>query len=60
MAVWPPSALPIAQGLPGSSGSGAQRVVPALALGAADRVDRGQVQDVEAHGRDRRAPLGPL
>ena len=51
-AVCPPSAAPIAHGLPGSSGPGVERVVAALAEAAADRVDRRQVEDVEAHRRD--------
>ncbi len=54
IAVWPPSAAPIAQGLPGSSGPATVRVVGALAEAPADRVDRRQVEDVEAHRRDRR------
>ena len=49
MASWPPSAPPIAHGLPGSSGAGRQRVVAALAVGDADRMDGRQVDDVEAH-----------
>ncbi len=51
MAVWPPSSLPMAHGLPGSSGAGRQGVVGAFAVGHADGVDRRQVEDVEAHGR---------
>ena len=35
-----------------------ERVVAALAVGDADRVDRRQVHDVEAHLGDRRQPLG--
>ena len=35
---------------------GAQRVVAALAVGAADRVDRREIQHVEAHRADRRQP----
>ena len=35
-----------------------QRVVRALAVHPADRVDRGEVDDVEAHLGDRRQPLG--
>ena len=42
------SASPIAHGEPGSSGPGGERVVAALAVGEADRVDRRQVDDVEA------------
>ena len=36
----------------GIAGRGGQRVVAALAVRAADRMDRRQVQHVEAHGRD--------
>ena len=49
MASWPPSGEPMAHGEPGSPGAGRQRVVPALARGGPDRVDRRQVDDVEAH-----------
>ena len=60
-AVWPPSAEPIAQGLPGSPGEHSVDVVRPLAVGHADRVDRRQVDDREAHRRDRRQPpLGRL
>ena len=48
IASWPPSSEPIAHGLPGSFGPAVERVVPALAVRAADRVDRRQVDDVEA------------
>ena len=58
MASWPPSLLPIAHGEPVSSGPGVERVVGALAVDLADRVDRGQVDDVEAHGGDGVEPLG--
>ena len=58
MAVWPPSAPPIAHGLPGSSGPGVEAVVRALAVGDADRVDGRQVDDVETHRRDRRQAGG--
>ena len=44
IASWPPSSLPIAHGLPGSSGRAFERVVPALAARAADRMDRRQVE----------------
>ena len=44
----PPSGPPIAQGLPGSPGAATQRVVAALAVRRPDRVDRRQVDDVEA------------
>ena len=37
---------------------GDQRVVRALAVDRADRVDRRQVDDVETHRRDGRQPLG--
>ena len=42
------SAPPIAQGLPGSSGP-ASALVRALAKAAPDRMDRRQVEHVEAH-----------
>ena len=42
----------------GVVGAGAERVVGALAVGDADRVDRRQVDDVEAHLGDRRQALG--
>ena len=58
MASCPPSAAPIAQGEPGSLGSGVERVVRALAVRSSDRVDRRQVEDVEAHRGDRGQPLG--
>ena len=48
MASCPPSAAPIAHGLPGSPGCRPLGVVAALAVRAADRVDRRQVDDVEA------------
>ena len=38
--------------IPTSSGPASRRVVAALAVRAADRMDRRQVDDVEAHGRD--------
>ena len=69
MASWPPSLLPIAHGEPGSSGPGVEGVVGALAVDLADRVDRRQVDDVEAHrgdgveplrGRGRKVPLVTL
>ena len=58
MASWPPSLLPIAHGEPVSSGPGVERVVRALAVDLADRVDRRQVDDVEAHRGDRVEALG--
>ncbi len=51
-AVWPPSGDPIAQGLPTSSARGRGRVVAALALGDADRMDRREVDDVESQSSD--------
>ena len=51
-AVCPPSGPPMAHGLPGSFGPGGERVVRPLAEGPADRVDRRQVEDVEAHAGD--------
>ena len=45
-------ATPIAHGLPGSPGPRLQRVVAALAVRAADRVDRREVDDVEAELRE--------
>ena len=44
IALWPPSAAPIAHGLPTSSGAGVERVVRPLRLLAADRMDRRQVE----------------
>ena len=40
------------RGCPGSSGAGRQRVVAALAVGPADRMDRREVEHVEAHAPD--------
>ena len=57
MASWPPSTLPIAQGEPGIGRARGQRVVRPLAERRADRVDRRQVDHVEAH---RRRGLEPL
>ena len=48
IASWPPSSEPIAHGLPGIARAGDERVVAALAVRRADRVDRRQVDDVEA------------
>ena len=42
----------MAQGLPGSLRAGGQRVVRSFAKSPADRVDRRQVKNVEAHLRD--------
>ncbi|CQR61674.1 Hypothetical Protein sle_22130 [Streptomyces leeuwenhoekii] len=39
-------------------GGGGQGVVAAFAVGGADGVDRGEVDDVEAHGGDRRQAAG--
>ena len=47
-ASWPPSLPPIAYGEPGSSRAGDERVVAALAVLDADRVDRREVEHVEA------------
>ncbi len=49
ISLWPPSAAPIAQGLPTSSGLGLERIVGALAVDAADRMDGRKVQHVESH-----------
>ena len=54
MAVWPPAGPPIAHGLPGSSGCGGERVVAALAVGDAHRMDGRQIHHVEAQLRDAR------
>ena len=57
---WPcgrPPRAPMAHGLPRSPGVGVLGVVAALAVLAADRVDRRQVEDVEAHLRDVRQVL---
>ena len=48
MASWPPVASPIAHGEPGIAGGRGERVVAPLAVGEPDRVDRRQVDDVEA------------
>ena len=45
----PPSAAPMAHGLPTSSALRVERVVAALAARAADRVDGREVEHVEAH-----------
>ena len=58
IASWPPSAEPIAHGEPTSSRPGHERVVAPLAVDPADRVDRRQVDHVEAHRGDRRAAAG--
>ena len=52
-ASWPPSAAPIAYGDAGVVGAGDERVVAALAVLAPDRVDRREVEDVEAVLGDR-------
>ena len=54
----PPSAEPIAHGEPTSPGPGVHGVVAALAVHGADRVDRRQVDDVEAHRGDAVELLG--
>ena len=51
-AVWPPSRAADRPRAAESSGGGGERVVAALALDAADGMDRRQVQHVEAHARD--------
>ncbi len=57
IASWPPSSLPIAYGLPGSPASARKGIVAALAMGAADGVDRREIENVEAHRGDlRQAP----
>jgi hypothetical protein len=60
-AVWPPSSAPIAHGLPGSPGLARERVVAALAVRCADRVDRRQVETskpIAAISGSRAAPRG--
>ena len=52
-----PPREPIAHGEPEVVGPGGQGVVRALAVGRADRVDRRQVDHVEAHRGDRGQPL---
>ena len=47
-ASWPPVGVADRPGRAGIAGRGGQRVVAALAVGQADRVDRRQVEDVEA------------
>ena len=54
----PPSGEPMAYGLPGSLGLGVEGVVRPLRAVVPDRVDRGEVDDVEAHRGDRAEPLG--
>ena len=49
---WPPSARADRVGAAGVVRPGRQRVVAALAVGAADRVDRREVEDVEAEVAD--------
>ena len=58
MASWPPSLAPMAQGEPGSCGTGNQGVVGALAVLHADGVDGRHVENVKAHGGDGIQPLG--
>ena len=58
MAVCPPRPLPIAHGLPGSSGPGSRVLLRPLAVADADGMDRRQVEDVEAHGRHPRHARG--
>ena len=57
IASWPPSRLPMAQGEPTSSGVGVSVLFGALAVDLADRVDRRQVDHVEAHRGDGLEPL---
>ena len=52
-AVWPPSGPPIAQGLPGSPGWAMGELLRPLRWVRADRVDRRQVEHVEARARAR-------
>ena len=47
MAVWPPFSLPIAHGLPTSSGSGVSELFFAFAKRVADRMNRREIDDVE-------------
>ena len=54
-ASWPPSAPPIAYGEPGSSGPATSVLLRPLRFVDADRVDRRQVEHVEAELGDRRA-----
>ena len=58
MASCPPSAAPDRPGAPGVAGAGEQRAVAALAGRDADRVDRREVEDVEAELRQARQLLG--
>ena len=57
IALCPPCSLPMAHGEPGSSGPAVERVVASLPEAPPDRVDRRQVDHVEAHRRDLRQPL---
>ena len=54
IAVCPPAGEPIAQGLPGSSGPAAERVVASLPEAGADRMNRREVDHVEAEVGDAR------
>ena len=58
MASWPPSRLTDRPGGAGVVRAGVEGVVGALAVDLADRVDRRQVDHVEAHRRDGVEPLG--
>ena len=49
-----PASPPIAYGLPGSSASSLQRIVAALAVGLADRMDRREIEHIESHVADAR------
>ena len=59
IASWPPSRRADGIGAAGIAGSGRQRVVAALAVGLADRMDRRQIEHVEAH-RARCAAAAPI
>ncbi len=52
MALWPPSVAPMAHGLPASPSPTAGRLLGATPLAAPDRMNRRQIQHVEAHLRD--------
>ena len=60
IAVCPPKGEPMAQGTPGSSGVGSELVVGAFAEGGPDRMDRRQVEHVEAHVGDIGQLLGDV
>ena len=58
IASWPPVSSPIAHGLPGSSGPATSVLLRPLRFVCADRVDRRQVEDVEAELGEPRELLG--